>query len=507
MQTFQDELNQRRRSAIRQNLSSNSTNSNVTSPKRNQVPHIPKPIGKKPSDDSATNTMSNGQSTQRDSVVSIQAPQVKTRKPKLYEIKMGKVTVQVEKGDITEEKTNAIGMFSNPILDFDDQGPAWAAVMKSDGAAIERERYRLRHELSIKPGHCVVFPTNHLQVGNLVVCSNNSKKQKTFQSNIVACLKTAETHELKSISFPDLGTGILGLSSKDCADFMLSATRKFSKTQPKSIQLIRIVVFHDDMIIDFVDAMRKYAYSKKSFWKVVRRGAKNVRKYLKKQIKTEHSGSSQLNLHVYGGNQKSLANAIRAINDIMTDKCVLQEIAAKESIFDIDESHMSNISVLEQQLDCRINVEKDNCTITVEGLSDDVLEATQAIHDMLLKITEAKHERTKAESIAKDAQWEYQTDEAFTPYSVDANAKIETAFGNKEEDVTFEENGQEFTINFADMRERSVVEVVQGHTNVRRKELRLGEYIMGFISTKYVALFLSLYPCPVSFSFTVTVYN
>lgn len=486
VQSFQDELAKRRRSVLKNLPADSAGNSfpNAAHPQINSVPSVPKPaavknrkpVRKNLAGDSAPDRVSNAENSKRNSVPSVQTPgEANIRKPKFFEIKMGKMTVQVEKGDITHEKTDAIGMFSDPNLDFENQGPVWAAIMKTDELRVITTRQSLHHKLPIRHGHCVIFPTENLKVGNLVICSNDSKKPNKFSRHLVKCLEKAEKQELHSISFPALGTGSLGLSSNDCANFMLSAAKKFSKTQPKSMQLIRIVVFQEVMINEFVAAMRKYSYSTKSFCQVLKSGFTGLIRKLKKQRKKDHPGGSEMFLQLYGGSHGSIRNAVTAINVIMTEKCVLQKIAEKEAILDIDEVHMNDIGILEQQLDCRINVEKENCMVTVEGLSEDVLKATTAIHDMLHKIVEAKHERAKAEIIAKDVQWEYETADVFTPYSVDANAKIEAACNNQEEYVTVEENGEELTINFADMMEKSTVEGVGRYTSVKRRDLRLGE--------------------------------
>ncbi|XP_031575047.1 protein mono-ADP-ribosyltransferase PARP14-like [Actinia tenebrosa] len=435
----------------------------------------PRPVRENIAGDSARNRISKVDHPETKSVPSIPAPSAeKNRKPKLFEMKMGKMTVQLEKGDITHEKTNAIGMFSNPLLDFENEGPTWAAIMNSDAQTIIGTRLDMHHKLPIRHGQCVIFPTENLKVGNLVICSTDSKKPKRFSQHLVTCLKRAEKQELNSISFPALGTGSLGLSSKDCADFMLSAAKTFSKTQPKSLQLIRIVVFQEVMIDDFVAALKKYRYSANSFWQMAKSGVTVLRSKLKKKKPKDVVGCSELFLKVYSGSHENLKDAVKAINDIMGEKCILQKIDEKEAILDIDEVHMNEIGVLERQLDCRINVEKENCIITIEGLSEDVLKASTAIHDMLHKIVVAKHERTKAENIAKDVQWEYETGDDFIPYSIEANAKIETAFVSKDQYVTFEENGEEITIDFAAMIEKLTAEGVESHTNIKRRDLTLG---------------------------------
>jgi hypothetical protein len=259
---------------------------------------------------------------------------------------------------------------------------------------------------------------------------------------------------------------------------MLSAAKKFSKTNPRSVQQIRIIVFKESMINDFISAMRTcsgQANKTNPLWKIIKTFFLRQRNTGKKG-KKDYVEDSEMSLHVYSGSPSNLKSAVRAINDIMNEKSVLQKIE-KEVISCLDGAQMNEVYSLEQRFDCEINIEQQNCLITVAGLSEDILQASTVIHDILHKIVEAKHERTKAESIAKDVQWQYETGDVFTSYTVEANAKIETAFVNKEQSVTFVENGEEFTIDFDNMIEISSTEGVSSHTNVKRKDLRLGKFM------------------------------
>jgi O-acetyl-ADP-ribose deacetylase (regulator of RNase III) len=405
---------------------------------------------------------------------------VTERKPTLFEIKFGKLSVQIQRGDITRETTDAIAMLSNSRLDFQNQGAAWNAIIMAAGKVITMRR-SVNHKLPIPHGQTVIVPAGDLMVRKLIICAaSDSKKSSKISENLVACLKAAEEQEFNSVSFPAVGTGNLGLSHKECANVMFLAAKKFSKTNPRSVQQIRIIVFQESMMNDFISAMRTCSAqaNKKtnSFWKFIKKNISFLKKADKKGKKV-YIEDLEMSLHLYSGSPGNLNAAVIAINDIMNEKSVLQKIK-KEVISCLEEAQMNEINSLEQQFDCKVTIEQHNCLITVAGLSEDVLQASAVIHDILHKIVEAKHERTKAESVAKDVQWQYETDDVFTSYTVEANAKIETAFVNKEESVTFVDNGEEFTIAFDNMIEiSSTAEGVSSHTNVKRKDLRLGKFM------------------------------
>ncbi|HDS01984.1 MAG TPA: macro domain-containing protein [candidate division Zixibacteria bacterium] len=149
------------------------------------------------------------------------------------------MNIEIIQGDITEQATDAIVNAANNQL-WMGSGVA-GAIKKQGGEEIEKEAVQ---KGPIGIGQAVATTAGKLKakyvihaagMGQDLVTSAEKVKQSTFSS-----LKVADSLELKSISFPAIGTGVGGLGLDQCAESMLKAVFQF---QPKHLQDIRFVLF------------------------------------------------------------------------------------------------------------------------------------------------------------------------------------------------------------------------------------------------------------------------
>ena len=184
-------------------------------------------------------------------------PSVKERGANHFETHAGTICVQVKKGDITEETTDAIVVVSNPNLDLSIGGGAGAAILRKGGSSIQRKCNQLGPQ---QPGTVVSMKTENLKAKHLLhMVPEDRMSSADVKDLVVQCLQKADSLNLTSVSFPAIGTGMLGLSAKDCAKIMLSAAVDYSKENPRNLELVRITIFQPSMLRDFLSVMKSMA--------------------------------------------------------------------------------------------------------------------------------------------------------------------------------------------------------------------------------------------------------
>lgn len=394
---------------------------------------------------------------------------------------MDNLSVHVQSGDITQESTDAIVVVSNPDLDIERGGGAGAAIMKAGGNIVEQE---CKEHPPLLPGKVSMTSAGkfELRAKKLIhYVPTDLINDQTLSKAVVDCLDAAENQGMSSISFPAIGTGKLGVSPDRCAKAMLKGAISFSKQRPTSLHLIRIVVYQQAMIKDFVSVLEEITGQTKEKDEVKEVGVfRRIGNYLgfshepekEKEPLKESLQPSKISLHVYCRQLNHLTEAKKAIDELVSKNCIKKEIE-KPIIAYVGESQMSEIHSVELRFQTKITVEKPICRIILHGNSDDVLGAISAIHTILDKVKDMENERSKVETIVKNITWQYWSEakEGFVPYSKDANARIETAYNNNEKTVTFQENGKTFTLNLF----TNTVKGENGEARVKRKDLRIEE--------------------------------
>ena len=184
----------------------------------------------------------------------------KERKPNHLETSVGSLRFRVQLGDITKETTDAIAVVSNSQLDLSKSGTG-AAILRSGGGSIAKE---CSENAPQTPGSVVITSAGNLTARYLFHIVPSDQFPADMSSSLTQCLQEAERNRMSSISFPAVGTGILGVSAKSCAHAMLSAILQLSKETPKSLKLVKMTIFQESMIKDIRLAMEEASGAKSS---------------------------------------------------------------------------------------------------------------------------------------------------------------------------------------------------------------------------------------------------
>ena len=143
---------------------------------------------------------------------------------------MNKSLLQLVKGDITEQSTDAIVNAANAQLILG--GGVAGAIRRKGGPAIQEECNKIGGTFV---GGAVITTGGNLKAKHVIHAvgprmgegeEDNKLKKATINS-----LKIAEENNLKSIAFPAISTGIFGFPLERCAEIMLSETINYLKGQ------------------------------------------------------------------------------------------------------------------------------------------------------------------------------------------------------------------------------------------------------------------------------------
>ncbi|XP_044525985.1 protein mono-ADP-ribosyltransferase PARP14-like [Gracilinanus agilis] len=154
----------------------------------------------------------------------------------LASIETGDLSIILIKRDIQDAKSDIIVNTIATDLQL-DKAPLSQAILKKAGPELQKELNLLGKETSVKPGH--VLPTKGYNLDckcilHVVASPWNhgvGNAKKIMKGSIKACLETADSLSLTSITFPAIGTGKLGFPKATFAKLILSQVLKFSSSR------------------------------------------------------------------------------------------------------------------------------------------------------------------------------------------------------------------------------------------------------------------------------------
>ena len=136
--------------------------------------------------------------------------------------------LELVQGDITEMETDAIVNAANAQLVLG--GGVAGAIKKKGGAAIQEECNRIG---GTHVGGAVITTGGNLKAKNVIHAvgprMGEGDEDRKLKDATLNSLKIADQHQLESISFPAISTGIFGYPLDRCARIMLSTTIEYLK--------------------------------------------------------------------------------------------------------------------------------------------------------------------------------------------------------------------------------------------------------------------------------------
>ena len=168
-------------------------------------------------------------------------------------VQVGKFSVELVKGDITELNTDAIVNAANSRLQH-GAGVAGAIVNKG-GYVIQRES----NKLGFCPiGNAVITTAGKLKAKYVIHAvgpvNGEGNEDTKLRSATISALKLADRHKLKSIAFPAISTGAFGFPKDRCANIMLNAVVEYAN-EDTGLEKIVFCLYDDETFRIFKDAL------------------------------------------------------------------------------------------------------------------------------------------------------------------------------------------------------------------------------------------------------------
>ena len=147
---------------------------------------------------------------------------------------IGETVVEIAARDITEMETDAIVNAANSRLSHG--GGVAAAISRKGGPTIQEESdLWVTVRGTVPTGSCAITGAGKLAARYVIhtVGPRMGEGDEDIKLRLatLSCLETAEKHNLKTIAFPAVSTGIFGVPLERCAAVMLGTVLEFVRSR------------------------------------------------------------------------------------------------------------------------------------------------------------------------------------------------------------------------------------------------------------------------------------
>ncbi|XP_028292547.1 poly(ADP-ribose) polymerase family member 14-related sequence 1 isoform X2 [Gouania willdenowi] len=374
--------------------------------------------------------------------------------PGMYETKMGSVTIQVAKGDITKETTDVIVNSSNDT--FTLKSGVSKAILEAAGQAVEAECQKLGAD---KTTGMMMTQGGNLSCKKILHLVGQTDPQK-INNAVKDALQMCLSNSFTSVSFPALGTGQGQVKAKQVADVMLDAVISvLSKNTSGTLTTLRIVIFQEPMLNDFYSSMQERQVTDtkdKGFWQNFHSKVKAFF-YGKSLEKHQRNGdfvvapvqTDPACFHICSDSQTNIDRAKQWINHMVAQE--LHNLAIKDdAILHFSDSDYKLINEIQRKLSVSITTESKQAvaSVIIEGLNKDVLLASNEIYKMLGGVREQEETKRKVEVACTVADWQYKeqgaTFQSFEPMN---NFLLEQALEKNQVSIKVTVLSQDYTVD------------------------------------------------------------
>jgi O-acetyl-ADP-ribose deacetylase (regulator of RNase III) len=175
--------------------------------------------------------------------------------------KMTRVTIhqsllEVVQGDITQQDTEAIGNAANSRLA--GGGGVDGAIHRAGGPAIMAE---LKAKYKGCPtGSAVITGGGNLKAKYVLhavgpIYSGSPKDVQLLSSAYRACLELCTRHQIASIAFPSISTGVYGYPVEEASRVALKTVKDYLMDHPE-IKLVRFVLFDSNTYSVYEESLK-----------------------------------------------------------------------------------------------------------------------------------------------------------------------------------------------------------------------------------------------------------
>jgi poly [ADP-ribose] polymerase 10/14/15 len=375
------------------------------------------------------------------------------------------ITVELVKGDITQEKTDVIVNTTDEHISLG--GGVGAALARKAGKSLQEacDKVKPHKKKGLREGEVIDTRSGNLNCKSIF---HIMFQKQNFIQVVRACIYRTVELKYKSIAFPAIGTGIERFPPEEAAKGMIEGMQQ-CRVFPQVH--VRIVLFEEEIHRKFVTVLCNprrtwYQYIKGGLESLI--GLSHTRHVDQGCEDTIDIDCSQpdVELRIFGATQKCVKSAEESVHSLIKRHFKREEIE-DERLGLLDKS-LEEILLNEAQ-SMQLKFRFDNNLKTIE-----VVGSTECIAKMRLRVNEVLNKVEKADKLIKNVKWVRQdsTDRDYHPLE---NLEIEEAHDRRKSKYTFKDdlNGDRFTIDFQKM-----VEIDHGRGNKTCKVRRIttGDY-------------------------------
>lgn len=175
---------------------------------------------------------------------------------------VGDGVLELVQGDITQESTDAIVNAANSSLM--GGGGVDGAIHRAGGPAILEECKIIRASQGKLPtGQAVITTGGNLQARRVIHTvgpvwhGGERGEPDLLRSCYRCCLELAREHELKSVAFPSVSTGVFGYPVREAASVALGTVAEEMSAHPGKLDLVRFVLFDGGTLAAYQEALEE----------------------------------------------------------------------------------------------------------------------------------------------------------------------------------------------------------------------------------------------------------
>jgi O-acetyl-ADP-ribose deacetylase len=179
------------------------------------------------------------------------------------EIKIGKTTISLIKGDITKISVDAVVNAANSSLM--GGGGVDGAIHRAGGPAILEECKEIVSKQGRLPtGHAVITTGGNLPAKYVIHTvgpvwhGGKSSEPELLKNAYLNCLKVGMINNLRSIAFSSISTGVYGYPVEKAGEVALNTITEFLKNENHNYEEIDLIVFSDSDNEVYKKLLEKY---------------------------------------------------------------------------------------------------------------------------------------------------------------------------------------------------------------------------------------------------------
>ncbi len=372
------------------------------------------------------------------------------------------------------------------------------AILEKAGVELQKTcKHYVENGMRLDHGQIVVTPAFgklrcrmiiHAHVPHQGSIATSTHHCQLIEKIVIECLQKAEHENMASISFPAFGLGAGGYSVEQVAEPMLKAVQKFRQTHPKSVKLIRVVIYDPDLYKQFNDFYCKF-FGRRSSDRIV--GSSHKVKSESQELQAGGLASNKpppiwalsrsipnpiVVFTIFGASDAQCEKIATILKKLIKEKSTTKTITDVhiEQLIDDD---LKEILQIGDKHGVHVKMVAKIKEIRISGETSKVLEAHGKIQKILSDIETSMIE-------LRDFEWSSAEDDGrFEAYPPEASMRLERAFnkGLKAIELTVDN-----VVVLIDIQNRLETDKTTG----KRRNITRSKKLMGFVGECIHAVYL-----------------